>query len=437
MLLPLANQLLGHRAFAQGTVKRVIFFYYPNGNVSNQWQPSAGSGSISNGSPLSFSLAPLQNHHDKIICLKNMYLTGIPSGGHDEAAQNILSGKAGLGDNEATVDHILAEVVNSEAVTLGVRTGQAGNHMVSKARGFGNGSRPIPNNDPKDAADKLFVGLGESNNSGDNALREQMLDTVLADIADLKSLSLQGMAKTKVEKHEQALERIKSQIEQTLGDCNLVKTTVTDPYKNGAQAGNYEHWKMIPNIARAQIDNAVGALACGVSKVATVQMMCGGENVSLANYCFDECWGEIEAAYSVMGGSAPQRWYNEHSSHTASHAVFPSHAGQCRWYVSQFAYLLDKLSEHQILDDTIAVMLSEVGDGNIHGPFGGGVIVAGGTGGALSTGRIIDCQARTEIKDNGFQNHFKTTQQLFVDLGALLGGNVQGQNGWGSGGVIV
>ncbi len=430
-LIPLANMFLGHRAYAQGSIKRVIFFYYPNGMVKEQWHPGQGNGSISNGSSLSFSLDPLKNHHDKVIVCKNMRLDAIPAGGHVDSAQAIMAGKGGVGYNEATVDHILANQISPanqrvKVANVGVRTGRDGQIMVSKPYGVDSGQRPIPTNDPKAAADYLFANLNDDNsNNNNNALREQVLDAVLADINQLKSLSLEGVPQDKVEANEQALQQIQAGIEQTLGNCSLVKTTVTDPWANeGSTADNYGHWQHIPAVTRAQIDNAVGSLACGVSKVATVQMMRGDENVSLANYSFDGCWQHIEEAYRHMGGTPITRWYNEHSSHTASHQVFPSHAGQARWYVEQFAYLLDQLESYNILDDTVAVMLSEVGDGNDHGGYNSGVIVGGG-GNALQLGRVLDCN-----------NNISNTQ-LYVDLGTLLGVNVSGHNGWGGGGAII
>lgn len=426
LLLSTINPLLGHRAFAQGRAKRVVFFYYPNGMVSSLWQPSMSNGSISNGNELSFCLNPLRNHHDKVIVCKNMFLTGTPEGGHDEAAQNILGGKWGLSDGEATADYILSEVAGNTQISvanLGVRTGNQSNIMISKRRNENTGSRSIPNNDPKSSADYLFQNLN-NNNGGSSALREQVLETALTDIEHLKTLSLSGSSQVKVEENEQALLNIQSRIEQTIGDCNLTKTDVTDPYKDGATGADFAHWRHIPNVVKAQIENAAGALACGVTNVATLQLFKGNENPSLANYCFDECWGHIVEAYNQVGSQPRERWWNEHSSHTASHQETYSHAGQSRWYVEMYAYLLDRLQHYGILEDTIAVMLSEVGDGNIHGPKNGGVIVGGATN-VLQTGRVVDC------------NHTRSTTELFVDLGTALGADVRGQNGWGGGGIII
>lgn len=427
-LIPMANMFLGHRAYAQGSIKRVIFFYYPNGMVKEQWQPNQGNGTISNGSSLSFSLDPLKNHHDKVIVCKNIRLAGIPTGGHVEPAQNILATKGGLGNDEATVDQVLGNRLTPngrvKVANVGVRTGRDGQYMVSKPYGVGNTERPVPNNDPKAASDYLFANLNNDNNTGGSQLRQDVLDAVLADINQLKGLNLQGVSADKVEENERALQQVQNSIEQVIGNCNLEmsRTQVTDPWSNeGSTADNYGHWQHIPAVAHAQIENAVGALACGVSNVATVQMMRGDENVSLANYSFDGCWNHIEEAYRVMGGTPVTRWYNEHSSHTASHQVFPSHAGQARWYVEQFAHLLDRLENYGILNDTLAVMISEVGDGNDHGDMNGGVIVGGG-GNALNLGRVVDC------------NNSLWTSQLFSDIGSLVGQDLSGL--YGGGGVI-
>lgn len=431
MLVPFAGHLMGRSAFAAGLAKRVVFLYYPNGypviGGTNTWQPNQGSGSIKGtSSALSFCLDPIKQWHDNVVVCKNMYVTGSPAGGHDEASQNCMMGKSGADDSEATVDHVLASKLGCDVAMLGVRTGTAADHMVSKPYGASNKSRPIPQNDPKSAADFLFSNLSsDDSNNTDATLRTAMLDTIMTDLDALQNLNLKGMAQTKADKHVAAVERLKSQVNQTIGSCDLVKTTVTDPYKDGATAADYEHWRVIDNIAKAQIDNVVGALACNVTKVATLQMMRGGENPNLANYCFDACWNHIQEASNSGLGGVDQRWWNEHSSHTASHKPGTSHAGQARWYVELFAYMLEQLKAKGILDDTLVVMMSEVGDGNLHGPTHGGVLVGGGAGGGLEMGRIVDCA-------NG-----KSTQQLFVDLGSLTGSNLQGTNGWGSGGILI
>ncbi len=157
---------------------------------------------------------------------------------------------------------------------------------------------------------------------------------------------------------------------------------------------------MFPHLARAQVDNIVGAFACGLHKVATLQLSKGDENGNLVNYSFDECWqmAQDALAQGVKSGpnqqpvSAMTRWYNEHASHSASHnpGAVP-HVAQVRWYHSLLAYTLEQLQSKGMLDDTLVVLFSEVGEGAKHGGAAGSVTLAGGTSGDVEMGRVIYC----------------------------------------------
>jgi hypothetical protein len=90
-------------------------------------------------------------------------------------------------------------------------------------------------------------------------------------------------------------------------------------------------------------------------------------------------------------------------SHQASH-YGPAHdfskrevaafAKQITWFVQQFTYLLDALKQRPegngtMLDNTVLLLCTEICDGNTHGHDNMPFVLAGGAGGAIRTGRLL------------------------------------------------
>ena len=92
-------------------------------------------------------------------------------------------------------------------------------------------------------------------------------------------------------------------------------------------------------------------------------------------------------------------------SHQASHygqtsdSKYDIFSRQARWWVSQFAYLLNELKRRPdgngtMLDTSVVLLCSEVQDGNTHSHQDMPFILAGGAGGMLKTGRFVDYGGR-------------------------------------------
>jgi hypothetical protein len=431
MLLPFAGQLLGQNAFAQtGGAQRVLFIYYPNGVHPATWRPQQDSGSISNGSELSWGLGPLSNWHDRMIVLKNLYCNiGEGAGAHTNDMRGILTGDNAISASNASIDHLIAEQLGDEGVlNLGVRTGTDGGMIVSKARNKDTASRDIPNNDPYDVAQKLAMRIGGGGNGGDSELKRQMYEAILSDFDRLANATLDASRQAKLDMHISALTRLRDQAGAQVGECAFSTSVISDPAADATGTLTQEEYAMFPHIARAQVDNIVGAFACGLHRVATLQVSKGDENGGLVHHGWDdECWQMaqvgLEQGLQWDDGSGLKpvesvpRNYNEFTSHNASHKPnLVSHHVQVRWYHSLVAYTLEQLSARALLDDTLVVLFSEVGDGSKHGGGAGSVTVAGGAGGSLQMGRIITC-------GDGITNGNSTwgSHHLFGDIARLTG----------------
>lgn len=437
-LLPFASQMLGQKAQAAGGAKRVLFMYYPNGVVPHAWRPQQDNGSISTSSELSFGLGPLTPWHNKMIVLKNLNLdVGPGAGAHYNDMRGIITGNNQIGFNDASIDHLIAEKLGNEGVlSLGVRTGPKQDIMISKPRGYDSQSRPIPNNNPRDVANKLALRIGPSDGVSDS--KKAMYEAILSDFNGLSDATLTNARQSKIDFHTNALIRLRDQAGTQVGECGFSTDALADPHTQSNNALSQTEWQMFPHLARAQVDNIVGAFACGLHKVATLQLSKGDENGNLVNYSFDECWqmAQDALAQGVKPGpnqqpvSAMTRWYNEHASHSASHnpGAVP-HVAQVRWYHSLLAYTLEQLQTKGMLDDTLVVLFSEVGEGAKHGGAAGSVTLAGGASGEVDMGRVIYCG---DGNNNG--NRVWGTHQLFGDIARLAGANNIG--GPWSGGVV-
>jgi hypothetical protein len=137
-----------------------------------------------------------------------------------------------------------------------------------------------------------------------------------------------------------------------------------------------------PAVGRLQMDVAVAAFRCDLTRVISLQW--GNSN--------DQC------SYPWLGVN--------NLGHDLAH-----NNGNCdpdgakkltvfRWYAEQFAYLLQQLrdvpeGEGNMLDNTLVLWASEFGDSNGHGGSRLMWVLMGNAGGYFRTGRVMDCGGRS------------------------------------------
>ena len=130
-------------------------------------------------------------------------------------------------------------------------------------------------------------------------------------------------------------------------------------------------------IARLQIDMAVMALACDLTRVVSLE--------------FSSALNALRFTFMGM---------REQDGHSLSHAgdfstdLQDQWARMLTWYTDQFAYLLDQLKavpegDGTLLDTTLVLWCSELSRGNTHAHGDMPFILAGGAGGALQGGRHL------------------------------------------------
>lgn len=371
--------------------KRFIVFYFPDGVPAPDGQPSRfhASGSET-GFTLPENLAALGPHKDACIFLRGLSMGGTDAGSHPGGAKKLLTGVDG-GSGES-VDRYLARTAGANAPFRHVYLGAMATHNGASGDKFisypSAGTTVAPDDDPAKAFARIFgSGTTPAGPSGPDPVETSIIDAALGDLADLRG-RLGDAEKAKLDLHLEALRDVERRVKglgaEALPACNQALGKVAQ-----IDTGRLYDPAQFPQVLRAQIDVAVQAMACGLTKVAVVQ---ASQHTS-------------ELVMSRFAGTPLYRPNFDMRSHQASHygqtsdPKFDDYVKQRTWLVEQFAYLLEQLKARPdgsgtMLDTSVVLLCSEISDGNTHSHDNMPFILAGRAGGALRTGRLFDFYGR-------------------------------------------
>jgi hypothetical protein len=230
------------------------------------------------------------------------------------------------------------------------------------------------------------------------ARRQSVLDSVTGDLNDLHS-RLGAAERTKLDAHLEALR----QVEQSLTSSGLCDPGI-EPL-----AGSYDN-DLYPDLASAQLDLAVDALACDLSRVVTVQMShtVGGPVMS---------WEGLSDAHHALSHMADSDAAGVEDFVTAE-----------RWYAAQFDALLARMEARDdpegdgtLLDNTVVVWAKEMGDSRLHVCEGVPFVLAGGTGDHYTLGRHLEASGSHAALLVSLIQMFGLTDQTYGDATAGQG----------------
>lgn len=373
--------------------KRLVVFYFPDGvpapaGEASRFHASGGETSFT----LPDNLAPLAARKGSCIFLRGLSLGPTDAGSHPGGAKKLLTGVDG--GNGESLDRYLARTVGGTAPFRHLYLGAMATHNNASGDKFVSypaaGTTAPPEDDPKKAFDRLFsaASSGEpAGKKGPDPVDVSVIDAVLDDMKDLRG-RLGDVEKSKLDLHLEALRDVERRIKglggEALPACNQSLGTVGQ-----IDATRLYDPSQFPDVLRAQIDLTVQAMACGLTKVGVVQ---ASQHTS-------------ELVMSRFAGTPLYQPSYDMRSHQASHygqssdPKFTAYVQQRTWFVGQLAYLLDALAARPdgagtMLDTSIVLCCSEVSDGNTHSHDDMPFIVAGGAGGALRTGRLLDYGSR-------------------------------------------
>jgi Protein of unknown function (DUF1552) len=366
--------------------RRVIFFYFPDGvpAASQSGQPSlwhaTGAGSSFQLSDIHTSILPFK---DKCVFFNGLTMGPTDAGSHPGGAQKLLT--AADHANGASIDQVLARALGVPLLYLGAMATEGISYQAP-------GTAPAaPENNPRAAFDRLFPGGVPPSTtpppSATDADGASILDTVLADMNEMSSAWGQA-EKTKLDLHMSALRDLERKVKAIPGDGGTATPTSCANPRLGAYDPNALNAPAnFPAILRAQTDLMVQAMACNLTRVGLLQCSVHTSELNMA-------------AFPATPMFIPNYYLGSHkashygTTHNEQDELFRAFHQQVRWWVDQFAYLLQSLASRPedggtMLDHSLVFLCTEVCDGNTHNHDNMPFILAGGGGGTVRTGQLL------------------------------------------------
>jgi hypothetical protein len=389
-----AVEKLGSAALANtGFPKRFIVIYTPNGNIGHELPPGMEfAGTI---------MEPLTPFKDKMLVLTGLDLSVCdkPPGEPHQSGMAFLTGRglnpgnmvggdgtlAGWGSG-ISVDQEIAAAIGAgtkhKSLHFGVQSTAYGGTEVRTVISYTGSDQPIANEvSPYSMFNLVFAGLGQDPAGVAKLLarRKSVLDTVGKQY-DTLTPKLGPEDRLKLSQHLEAIRDVEKRLENpagTIGEYCKVPDTGSPIDLNDPM--NY------PIIGKLHMDMLVMALACDVTRVATLQWSASTNNKPYPFLSYDS-------------GSGPQPILDDEHvmGHQPDEDVHSWNKLRIirRWYMEQLAYLLGKLNEIKegegtMLDNTVVLVASEITRGNTHSHTDAPFLLAGSGGGYFKTGRSL------------------------------------------------
>lgn len=375
---------------ASGFPKRFVVVYTPNGNYE---LPSSldFAGSV---------LEPLTPFKDKLLVLRGLDLAvhDQPPGEPHQQGMAFLTGRklnegtmvGGDGSlagwaSGISVDQEIAKTIGAttphKSLHFGVQSTAYGGTEVRTVISYAGSDQPIANEtSPYAMFDLVFSQLGADPAGLETlrARRKSVLDAVGQQYEQVAK-RLGADDQKKLAQHLESVRDVEKRLDNPAGQvggfCQV--PTVGQPIDLN-DPGNFGV------IGKLQMDLLVMALACDLTRVATLQWSAATNNRPYPFLMYEGA--PIAGDEHVMG--------HQPDSDTASWGKLRVIR---RWYVEQFAYLLAALDaipegDGTMLDNTAVLLGSEITRGNTHSHSDAPFLLAGSAGGSFATGRYLDFQ---------------------------------------------
>lgn len=382
------------RAQSIPRAKYFIGVYMPHGMAREFWVPKPGFDINYDGCVLQPFNDPAtygQSFRDKIVALEGLdHTAGIraQTTGHD-ASRVILTGSGSNGQN-ASIDQFLAlerglgDGTALASLVLGVGSADP---ALQWCISYAKGGTALPKLiDPAQTFARAFTQFlaGTDPAALARAEREQRLGRSLLDYwtRDLNALAARApkSEKDKLDQHATALRELEKRVVGHTAQC------VPPPAPNAMQfpqVASYQGGeRYFDAITDLQIDLMVHALACEVTHVSTLFL------ADLSRTHTDALLPEdvhTDVAHRYASGGRAGTMGNP-----ASQALL---ARQNHYTYGKIARLLQRLAEASLIEQTVLVAMSDMGDPAKHSSRQIPALLAGGWGGALRGGRHIDLGA--------------------------------------------
>lgn len=401
LALPFASLVAGRPAAAMdGGARRLVVFYFPDGvpgvsgsGQASLWNPTGGRFDFA----LPELLAPLEPWRDRCAFTSGLSMGATDEGSHPGGAKKLLTAvDGGYGES---VDQVLARTVGADRphrhIYLGAQSnanGASGDKHISYVAP-GVSTPPVDN--PVEAYARLFTGASGTvpGETGPRFERELSLIDGAMDELEVLRRQLDERDAVRMDLHLEALREVEQRLQSSAeappsADCSAPPIDVSA----GSDPGALYDPGRFPELLRSQIDVMVTAMACDLSRVGVIQASMHTSELIMSRFPGTEMY---DAGFDMRSHQASH--YG--NSHDFGHREFRDYVAQRGWFVQQFAYLLDQLAsrpegEGTMLDHSTVLLCSEVSDGNLHTHHDMPFIVAGGGGGRIRGGQLLQTGGR-------------------------------------------
>ncbi len=384
---------------------RLVLFFTPHATFWPNWMLPASAGTNLALGPILQPLVPYQN---KLAFIRGLGLgtqaEDLPEA-HSQGFAELWTGSRRGGNKFASslsVDQYVAQNLNAgtkfRSIELGVQClgSSGGNSRMI----YSGPSQPVdPEQNPRNAFTRLFGGgvptsPGPSPGTGNEAAyQKSVLDLVLGELATLQT-RVPMADRLKMQAHAQAIRDLELSM-QTSASVSTVGCTA--PTLSAGGTPNLGGAPDMPLQLQQQMDILVAALACDLTRVASMQVSFG-DNDNLFPYT----WLGIHTGHHSLSHMA------------ATDSVNAPLTQIYTWYSQQFLYFLKKLDSvaegnGTLLDNTLVVWGTELGTYLNHMSWPLPIIVAG-LSGRLKAGQYIN-----------FGNTFVQHNRLLVSICNAMG----------------
>ncbi len=390
--LPLLDAMVPAMTAAVSTparpVRRLGYVFIPMGSDTPRWTPP-GKDTLKELSPI---LRPLGPHRDDVTVVTNMELQNAYPGTHATSNSAYLScAKAKLTESSdyylgTTVDQIAAreigQVTQIPSLELGMdileTVGQCDDGFACVYQNnlsWSSPTSPLPYEaHPRKVFNRLF-GEGTPEARGKTLKKKaSLLDRVKSDVARLRH-ELGTDDRTKVDQYLDSVREVERRIQ--MAEAGVGQSAPPDMERPvGVPAAYVDHVHLM-------FDLQVLALQADITRIITFQLAREGSTRS----------------YHEIGVSEPHHPLTHHGNNPEMVAKV---AKINEYHVSLFAYLLERLKttpdgEGSLLDHSVYMYGSGMGDPNKHDHINLPILVAGGCAGRLKGGRHIQYEERTPL----------------------------------------
>jgi hypothetical protein len=366
--------------------KRLVLFFTPHATHWPSWMMPASAGTNVQLGPILQPLTPYQN---KLAFIRGLGLgtraEDLPNA-HSQGFAELWTGsrrEANTFASSISVDQYIANSLNPptkyRTLELGVQClgADGGNSRMI----YAGPSQPMdPEQNPQDAFARLFgteaAADGTPNAAAtaaaaaQSAQQKSVLDLVLSELGSLQA-SVSQADRMKLQTHAQSIRDLETSLQAapSTGCAAPVLSTKATPNLGGAPD--------MPLQLQQQMDILVAALACDMTRIASLQVTFG-DNDNLFPYT----WLGIPTGHHSL------------THMTATTSVNAQLDQIYTWYSQQFLYLLQKMDsvaegDGTLLDNTLIVWGTELGTYLDHMSWPLPIVMAGFSG-RLKAGQYID-----------------------------------------------